>query len=350
MRALKRVLLVASAISLLTSRLAHADTVVQIPIDSLANARPVSTVSGGVVTIWSPGQGVDGGDGFVTTSVFNMFLTAHPTFFGNGAMGGSLPDDGSFPANADHPLVVLHFSNADSTTTPQTFQILAKGMSEVAVPQATYSSLYLIMTSSGGGQPGLTVTLKYADSSTSMIPVPLNDYDVGLSPSNAMVTFFNLAPGMHKWSGASAMYPYGSPGDNAGHEVTGVKVATSATKELTSFVLSKTDGNQMMLWGATGVATSPVDAGAVATSGASSGGATGRARGATTSGASATGAATGASAGAAAGASTGAAISSGTISGASGAASSGSVATAGDSSGTVATAGSSTSGSGASAG
>lgn len=216
MRPSKQVLLVASAVSLLTSALAHADTVVQIPIDSLANARPVSTVSGGVVTIWSPGQGVDGGDGFVTASVFSLFLTAHPTFFGAGnPMGGALPDDGSFPANADHPLVVLHFSNTDSTTSPQTFQILAEGTSEVAVPQATYSSLYLIMTSSGGGQPNLSVTLKYADASTAMVPVPLNDYDTNLSASTATVTFFNLAPGMHKWSGASAMYPYGSPGDGS---------------------------------------------------------------------------------------------------------------------------------------
>lgn len=93
----------------------------------------------------------------MATSVFNMFLMAYPTFFGNGAMGGALPDDGTFPANADHPLVALHFSNTDSTTAPQTFQILATGMSDVAVPQATYSSLYLIMTSSGGGQPGLSV-------------------------------------------------------------------------------------------------------------------------------------------------------------------------------------------------
>jgi len=100
MRPSKQVALAASAISILTSTLGHADTVVQIPIDALANARPVSTVSGGTVTIWSPGQGVDGGDGFVTTSVMTLFVTAHPTFFGAGnPMGGALPDDGSFPAN-----------------------------------------------------------------------------------------------------------------------------------------------------------------------------------------------------------------------------------------------------------
>jgi MYXO-CTERM domain-containing protein len=290
----------------------------------------------------------------VTAAVFSLFTTAHPTFFGAGnPPGGALPDDGTFPANADHPLVVLHFSNTAPTTAPQTFQILAKGMSEVAVPQATYSSMYLLMTSSGGGQPNLSVTLKYADGTTAKIAVPLNDYDVALSASTATVTFFNLSLGMHKWGGASAMYPYGAPGDNAGHEVTGVKVATSATKELTSFVLNKMDGNQMMLWGATGVATSPVDAGVVAASGASSGSSTGSASGASTSGGAtgaSTGGATGASTGAATGATAGATSSSGNVGGAgatSGVATSGSAAAGGTTSGAsgaVSATGSATSG------
>ena len=50
---------------------------------------------------------VDGGDGDATASVMSLFVMTFPTYFGAGnAMGGALPDDGSFPANADHPLVV----------------------------------------------------------------------------------------------------------------------------------------------------------------------------------------------------------------------------------------------------
>jgi|GEM_PF-1705953 hypothetical protein len=321
---------------LTTAASARADTVVQIPMDSLLNARTVSTLSGNTVTIWTPGQGVDGGDGFATQAVMNLFVATYPTYFNGGnAEGNALPDDGTFPENTDHPLVVLPFSNTDPTTSPQTFQPTGTGMFDVPVPQATYSTLYLFMTSSGGGgEPHMTVTMKYVDGSTSVpLAVPLNDYDQALPANSATVTFFILAPGMHKWSGASNMYPYGSPGDNTGHEVTGVKLTLASTTQLTSFVINKPDGDQMLLWGATGIATSPVDAG-IASSGTTTAGSASDASTGSTSGAS-TGSTSGAST-SGAGATSGAMPASGSTSAAgeaSGLASAGTEATAGTSSG-----------------
>ena len=53
------ILTAAAAAALAFARIASADTIVQVPIDALLNARPVSTLTGGVIVTWSPMQGVD---------------------------------------------------------------------------------------------------------------------------------------------------------------------------------------------------------------------------------------------------------------------------------------------------
>jgi hypothetical protein len=133
---------------------ARADTVVQIAVD----ARPVSTLTGGQVTPWTPGQGIDDSDGLVTNAVEASL----------GQTGMALPDDGTFAADADHPEVVLHFSNDVSATSYQARELTMVGNISFDVPKGEYSKLYLLMSSSYGACT-LTVTMTYADGLASPI-------------------------------------------------------------------------------------------------------------------------------------------------------------------------------------
>ncbi len=265
---------------------AHADTTVQIPVDSVLDGRSVSTLNGQTIVTWSPGQGVDGdgsADGFVTTAVENVLLTQGKTE--NGKAGVALPDDGHFPATTRYPEIQLHFSNTAAATSPQTHQIhINQGAQtfQFAVPQATYSKLFVFITCSEGAA-ALTVTLNYAGGAApTVLKLMLPDYGIGGAAANDPV-FFNLISGMHKWSTTN------QEGDSATHTITGIEINPTSTAMLTSVQVTKTNGSHAVFWGATGIATSAVDTGAGGTSGAggsagaSAGGATGSA-GATSAG------------------------------------------------------------------
>jgi hypothetical protein len=140
----------------------------------------------------------------------------------------------------------------------QTLTVPGASMFTFTVPQATYSKLYLFMTSSEGAQTHMTITMTYADATSDDVAVPLPDYGSGqpLPANPPMAAFFNLISGMHKWNGTDQQV------DTTGHTITGVTLTPSATKMLTSVVVNKgTDTNWLVFWGATGVATSAVDAG-----------------------------------------------------------------------------------------
>jgi uncharacterized membrane protein YgcG len=229
---------------------ARADTVVQFPIDALLNARPVSTLTNGAVVTWTPTQGVDGNgsaDGYITKAVLTKL----------GQMGNALPDDGVFPAANGIPEIDLHFANNNTATSFQAVNAhrAVAATIDFAVPQATYSKIFLVLTSAEGADK-LTVTLTYADATTSMIgPFTLTDYDTPIPANTADVGYFSLIS-MHKWSQANQL------GDNAGHQITGVILTPAPTKLLKGVTIAKpADGQYLVFWGATGIATSAVDGG-----------------------------------------------------------------------------------------
>jgi hypothetical protein len=225
---------------------------VQIPIDSLLDARPVSTLTGGVVVPWTAGQGIDGnggGDGFVTEGVATKL----------GYNGPTLPSNGIFPAAKGLPEFDLYFSDSNPATSFQAHNVHANmvGAIQFAVPQATYSSIYLVLTDSENADM-LTVTMTYADATTSTVgPFTMPDYDQGLPANTKEVSYFSLFSGQ-KWSSTDG------PNDNPGHSITGVILTPTPTKPLTGMVINKpSDGHYLVFWGAVGTATSPVvDAGA----------------------------------------------------------------------------------------
>jgi len=233
---------------------ARADSVVQIPVDSLLDGRSVSTLNGQAIVTWSNGQGVDGdgyADGFVTNAVEAVLLTQNKTE--NGKLGAALPDDGKFPATARYPEIQLHFANSDATG-HQTHQLhMTQGPQtlEFNAPQASYSKMFLFITCSEGAA-ALTITLNYANGvAPTVTKLTLPDYGIGGASANDPV-FFNLIGGMHKWNTMN------QEGDSATHTITGIELNPTSTATLTSIQVAKTNNSHAVFWGATGVATSAI--------------------------------------------------------------------------------------------
>jgi hypothetical protein len=245
-----RVLIAAAGLALGLARAAHADQVVQIPVDSLLTGRAVSTFTGSAVVPWT--VGVDQNDGFVTVAA-EAYLKQ---------TGVALPDDGTFPADATHPEIVLHFSNAAPVASPQNHYVNGVGSFDIEIPQATYSKMFLFMTdaANGGAATGspLTVSMTYADATSTTLSFTLPDYGTGAALPAGPPTFFNLISGMHKWNQQDMSV------DTPTHALTGIELSPAADKVLTSLQVSKLDtGKVVVFWGATGIATSLVDAGSV---------------------------------------------------------------------------------------
>jgi hypothetical protein len=264
--------LAALAVAALARR-ADAQTVVQVNVDSVIDGRTVSTAMGNTITPWTAAQGVDGdgnSDGFVTNAVETILATMNKTV--GGKVNLALPDDGMFPADSKgrYPAIQLHFSNAASTTSPQTHQIYISAtrgsqIVQFDVPQATYSKMFLLITASEGGAK-LAITLNYAGGTapttqTLMLP----DYGIGGAAAGDPV-FFNLIAGMHKWNMTD------NEGDSPTHGITGIELNPSATGMLTSVKIEKMNGSHCVFWGATGIATSAVMTGAGGSGGASGAG------------------------------------------------------------------------------
>ena len=305
-----RLLTVSSILSIAAfARPAAADTVVQVPVDSVIDGRTVSTVANNVITPWTATDGVDGdgnADGFVTNAVEAILNTMGKTE--GGKVGVALPDDGLFAAMPPRlPAIQLHFSNATPITSPQTHQLhQAMGPQTFMfdVPSATYSKMFLLITTSEGSAK-LTVTLNYAGGTAAQVMMyTLPDYGIGGAAANDPV-YFNLIMGMHKWGTSD------QEGDTPSHTITGIEINPTPTGMLTSIEVAKTNAAHVVFWGATGIATSAVTTGAGGSTGttdAGAGGATGTDGGAGASGAAgaAGGAGTGGTTGAA-GSTTGAA-------------------------------------------
>src|SRR6266436_5087889 len=122
---------------------ARADQTVQVPLDTFMTARAVTTLTGGKLVTWT--MGIDGGgaaDGYMTAAA-SKFHNDPPTL-------KALPDDGKFAANARHPDVALHFSNDADATSQQTYWVKGMGSFTFPVPPATYSKMFLFLTSSEG--------------------------------------------------------------------------------------------------------------------------------------------------------------------------------------------------------
>jgi hypothetical protein len=239
------------AVSVTLLGTARADTIVQVPLDNFMTARSVTTLTGGKLVTWT--MGIDGGgnaDGYMTAAA-SKFHNDPPTL-------KTLPDDGKFAANARHPDVALHFSNDADPASQQTYWVRGAGNFTFPVPAATYSKMFLFLTSSEGSST-LKLTLVYADATSDVINVTLPDYYADVSPTDPVL--FNLASDLPKWTKTNAVAEMNH------HNLTGVEIHPAAAKSLNSIKVEKTAAGYLVFWGATGVATSAVEIGSDAGAG-----------------------------------------------------------------------------------
>src|SRR5258708_7291142 len=186
--------ILASIATLAFAHVARADQVVQVPVDALLNARAVTTLTAGMLVTWT--VGIDGNgtaDGYMTAAA-SKFHNDPPTL-------KTLPDDGVFAADARHPEVVLHFSNSAPATSQQTHYVRGAGTLMFAVPPATYSKLFLFVTSSEGTST-LKVTLTYSDM-MSVLNITVPDYYTVIPANDPVI--FNLASDLPKSTAQNAI-------------------------------------------------------------------------------------------------------------------------------------------------
>jgi hypothetical protein len=207
-------------------------TAVQVDVTKLLNARVVATFTDGKVV--PLGINLDGAGGVATKAAASA-LKGNPDT--------AVPDDGTFPANADHPDVVLHFSNADGTG----FQVRRMSAPEdfsFDVPPKNYSKMYFFFTSGASGPAPMKVTLTYQDGSTEDRDIICPDWWPDLKPTDVGV--FYLAHNLTKWGKGNNIM------EKDHHNILGISVDVTPAKVLTSIKVHKTRP-LVCFWGATGV-------------------------------------------------------------------------------------------------
>lgn len=191
----------------LVAREGRAETVVQVPLPGLLDARSVTTLTGGQLVPWT--LPTDGG------GLQNAFMTKAGATMQGQPPANALPDDGHFPANQRHPEVVLNFSNAADPTSPQTHLVPPSGSFSFAMPAAIYSKVFLFFNGAAGGTT-IMVTLNYTDGMETKSATIPDYYSVGDIPANDPV-IFNLATNLSKWTKTHTVNEAGN------HNITGVE-------------------------------------------------------------------------------------------------------------------------------
>jgi len=211
----------------------HADpTPTQVDVSTILNARVVTTFSGGQVV---PLQiDLDGAGGVATAAAVAALGSGNPH---------SVPDDGKFAANGDHPEVDLHFSNADGTGM-QVRRMPREEEFSFDVPAKNYARMQLFFTSGAAGPAPLKVTLTYQDGSTEQRDVVCPDWWTNLDGTNKDCVY--IASNLAKWSKNNKTL------EKDHHNIFGLDVHPNPAKVLTSIKVHKTRP-LVCFWGATGV-------------------------------------------------------------------------------------------------
>lgn len=216
-------------------QLAAADTnlpaPVQVDVKSILNARVVATFSDGQVVPLK--IDIDGAGGVATTAAASALGSTNPH---------TVPDDGHFPANADHPDVVLNFTNADGTS-DQVRRSAHEDDYFFDVPPKNYSRMMLFFTSGAAGPAALRIVLNYQDGTAEERNIVCPDWWTNLDGTNK--DCFYLASNLAKWGKSNKTL------EKDHHNIFGLDVHPTPTKVLTRIEVQKTN-RIVVFWGATG--------------------------------------------------------------------------------------------------
>jgi hypothetical protein len=207
------------------------DSVIQIDVSAVLNARSVTTLNKGNLVTWS--TGIDKANGYLTMAAATFMGDQDPH---------ALPDDPLFLANSSHPGILLHYSN-EAGTQNQTRCIPDSGEFAFQVLNHKYSDLYLSLTSSHGAS-SLQLELTYTDGverRNFVLPdwyddIPDNDPDLSYVVHNR-----------GKWGSKNNL------NEKDHHNIDALNIHPNPRRTLTSVKLRKLPGGYLVFWAATGV-------------------------------------------------------------------------------------------------
>ena len=211
--------------------------VVQVDVSSLLNGRPVTTLTNGKLISWT--KGIDGsgnGDGFLTrlAAEFNGDINAH-----------ALPDNPVYPANEQHPEIMLHYSNTDSIH-DQTANMAGTGEFLIKIPKDRYSAIYLGLTSAEGPSE-LQFNLVYTNGTATKNYLLPDYYN---SPSEKTPNLSCVVSDLAKWAKMNKM----PANEKSHHNIHLLKLDVDPARKLTAIkLIKKIKESYLLLWSATGV-------------------------------------------------------------------------------------------------
>jgi hypothetical protein len=217
-----------------STRNKNQEKTLQIELNTILNARSVTTLTNGKLVKWT--KGIDGNgeaDGYMTMAA---------SIFNGDKDPKALPDNPLFPSTTEHPEVLLHYSNNDSISN-QTVAVTGAGSFQFEIPSNRYSKLFLALTSAEGTST-INVELKYSDgveSKTFIVP----DYYADIQPNNS--DFCYLAHDLAKWGTKNNM----TEADH--HNIDLLDIHPDQTRILTGINVEKSEAGYLVFWAATGV-------------------------------------------------------------------------------------------------
>jgi hypothetical protein len=209
----------------------NAPPVVQVDVSKLLNARVVTTLTDGKVVPMD--SNVDGVGGVITQAAATALNNTNPH---------TMPDDGKFAANADHPEVVLNYSNANGKDN-QVRRSQTEDEYSFDVPPGNYAKMFLFFTSGASGPATLQFVLTYQDGSTENRTMVVPDWCPGSRPGSK--DCFNLIANLAKWGKNNTVL------EKSNHNIFGLDLHPAPGKVLTQIKVHKTRP-LVVFWGATG--------------------------------------------------------------------------------------------------
>lgn len=216
-----------------TAYFKKADTVIQIDIGNLLNARPVTTLNNGKLLTWT--KGVDSGNGYLTIAAakFNGESDSH-----------ALPNNPLIAASSHHPNILLHYSNSESLKKSQARCITDTSELEIKIPKNKYSDLYLCFTSAYGSSL-IQIEIIYKDGKEiKEFTVPDWYNDIPENDTNLSYVIHDLG----KWNIKNVL------SEKNHHNIDALNIHPNPARILTAIKLKKGTAGYLVFWAATGVA------------------------------------------------------------------------------------------------
>jgi uncharacterized protein (TIGR02145 family) len=205
-----------------------------LPVKSILNTRPVTTLKDSVLKTWT--IGIDGnGDA-------DGYLTMAASLFVGDKNPHALPDSGLIQADSRHPEVQLYYSN-DNDSSYQARYVRGSGSFIFSMPEDYYSKLFLFFTSAEGSS-SLQIQLIYSDTTESAAYV-VPDYYNAIPKSDPV--YFNLVDDLAKWNKANKMT------ESNHHYIDGIEITPNKNKQLRAVSISKSQAGYLVFWGVKGV-------------------------------------------------------------------------------------------------